>query len=129
MSLRRDGTAWRRTPPQDLVDRLLARERSAPRAHRGRAAPAGSAEAKAEEGATRPGRRPGRGDDLRRAGQGRRLHGGGPPSAPYRTVQVAAYVPPAGSRRAGGPDGQRPRSSTAGRREDFDLACDMKRYD
>ena len=33
---------WRRTPPQDLVDRLLARERSAPRAHRGRAAAAGS---------------------------------------------------------------------------------------
>jgi hypothetical protein len=33
-------------------------------------------------------------------------------------VEVAAYVPPAGGRRAGGPDGQRPRSSTAGRHED-----------
>src|ERR1039458_10655681 len=95
-------------PSQDLVDRLLARERSAPRAHRGRAAPAGSAEGKAEEGATRPGRRPGRGDDLRRAGQGRRLYGGGPPSAPHRTGEVAGYVPPAGSPCAGGPDGPRP---------------------
>src|SRR6266568_5734038 len=129
MSLRRDGTARRRAPPQDLVDRLLARERSAPRAHRGRAAPAGSAEGKAEEGTARPGRRPGRGDDLRRAGQGRRLHGGGPPRHhterskwrhTFRRLAADALAALAASD---------PAPAQQAVAKIVDLACDMKRYD
>src|SRR6266568_5010697 len=129
MSLRRDGTARRRAPPQDLVDRLLARERSAPRAHRGRAAPAGSAEGKAEEGTARPGRRPGRGDDLRRAGQGRRLHGGGPPrhhterSKWRHTFRRLAADALAALTASDPVPAQRAVAKIV------DLACDMKRYD
>jgi hypothetical protein len=49
------------------------RERPAARAHRGRAAPTGTAEAEADEGTAGPGHRAGRGDDIRHAGGGRRL--------------------------------------------------------
>ena len=89
-----------------------------PRAYRGRVAPAGSAKGATDKPSARPSQCLGRGDDLRRTGQGWCLHGRRSPSASHRAVEMAAYVPPTGYRRAGGAGGQRPRTSAAGRCED-----------